>query len=250
LTRSRRKPTLHGLSRRFIAALVLLSIGIGALWVATPSGADLQQRVEALVRGRQARLLEASEVPNLLTQAVIATEDERFYANHGIDALGLARSLLYDASQGCLCEGGSTITEQLVKIVYLDGTDAGLHKPADIGLALKIGLTVGKGTILADYLSVIPTGRGLYGVEEAACVYFDRPVSELDLGGFALIAGMAQAPSLDDPRFDLEAAVERRAHVLAAMRREGYITDRQERETAAQAVMLASRSPESCTANR
>jgi len=89
---------------------------------------------------------------------------------------------------------GSTITQQLVKDVYLGGSDSGLNKLADMALALKVELRTSKPQILADYLSVVLTGYGRYGMANAACADFHRPLAELDLGQLALLAGLPQAP--------------------------------------------------------
>ena len=177
-------------------------------------------------------MLQPPEVPPLLSDAVIATEDERFYDNHGIDPVSIGRALRFDASHRCLCQGGSTITEQLVKDVFLNGSDRGPAKAADLAVALKLGLEMPKGKVLADYLSEIPTGRGLYGVPAAACVYFGLRIGGLSLADDALLAGMAQAPSAYDPRFDPTAAIRRRAEVLSAMVSEGYVSSQQATDAA------------------
>jgi penicillin-binding protein 1A len=155
---------------------------------------------------------------------VVATEDERFYSHHGIDSLGVARALLYDLTNACFCQGGSTITEQLVKDIYLNGSDRGYHKLEDVVLALKVEAVLTKRQIMADYLSEITTGFGVYGVSAAACGYFRAPLGDLTLGQYALLAGVTQAPSNYDPRFNPQAAQVRRSHVLAAMVADRYIT--------------------------
>jgi len=136
----------------------------------------------------------------------------------------VARALLYDVTNLCLCEGGSTITQQLVKDIYLGGSDRGRNKIDGMGLALKVERTLTKGQIMADYLSEITTGLGVYGVSAAACAYFSAPLGKLTLGQYALLAGVTQAPSIYDPRVNPEAAAARRAHVLQAMLADGYIT--------------------------
>jgi len=163
-------------------------------------------------------------VPQLLAQAVVATEDSRFYSHHGLDTVGLARSLVYDATNRCLCEGGSTITQQLVKQLYLNGSDRGRDKIIDMVLALKVEQVLSKQQIMAAYLSEIATGLGRYGVEEAACVYFHAPLSNLTLGQYALLAGVTQAPSVYDPTINPSAAEQRRSAVLRDMVNERYIT--------------------------
>src|SRR4029077_9386982 len=169
-------------------------------------------------------LLSEEEVPPLLAKAVVATEDERFYSHHGIDSIGLSRAVLYDASNLCLCQGGSTITEQLVKDVYLSGSDRGYNKVEDLVLALKVEGVLTKPQIMADYLSEITTGLGRYGVSEAACAYFNSPLSSLTLGEYALLAGVTQAPSIYDPTVNPDAAQIRRGQVLASMLADHLIT--------------------------
>jgi membrane peptidoglycan carboxypeptidase len=193
-------------------------------------------------------LLQPSEVPTPLAEAVIATEDERFYSNHGIDIVSLGRALWFDASHRCTCQGGSTITEQLVKDVFLNGSDRGPAKAADLAIALKVGLEMPKGQVLADYLSEIPTGRGVYGVPEAACVYFGLRIGELSLADDALLAGMAQAPSTYDPRFDPSAAIGRRSEVLSAMVSEGYVSLQQATEAGATPLIVGSGGYGQCSA--
>ena len=218
--------------------MIAVAAALGAAFL--PSPTDLQSRVQALVAARGDVLLQPSGVPTLLAEAVIATEDERFYSNHGIDVVSIGRALWFDTSHRCTCQGGSTITEQLVKDVYLNGSDRGPAKAADLAIALKVGLKMPKGQVLADYLSEIPTGRGLYGVPAGACVYFGQRIGELSLADDALLAGMAQAPSAYDPRFDPTAAFARRAEVLSAMVSEGYVSSQQ--ATAASATPLITRS--------
>lgn len=197
------------------------------VWTTTPSADDIQARVAALTTSYGVPLLSPGEVPVQLEEAVIATEDERFYQHHGIDSLGLARALLYDIVNVCLCQGGSTITAQLAKDVYLGGSDQGRNKLTDLVLALKVERVISKRQIIADYLSEIPTGLGRYGVTSAACAYFRAQLKDLTLGQYALLAGVTQAPSLYDPTVNPDAARERRTEVLTAMLADHYITAQQ-----------------------
>jgi penicillin-binding protein 1A len=229
-----------------IGLVVVLLLGAGVLWVVTPSAADLQTRLTGDLAPEGAALLAPDEIPALLAKAIVATEDERFYQHHGIDVVGLGRAALYDISHLCACQGGSTITQQLVKDLYLNGSDRGLSKLADMALALKVELQFSKAMILADYLSEVPTGYGLHGVSQAACAYFGRPLAALDLGQIALLAGMPQAPSAYDPRFHPRAAAARRSEVLGAMVSEGYITATQ--ATAAGREPVTSTAGSACTA--
>ena len=218
-----------------IAALVAPSAA--TLWTWTPSGTDVQARVSRLTESYGVPLLTENQVPKLLAEAVVATEDERFYSHHGVDSLGLARALLYDAANLCLCQGGSTITAQLVKDVYLGGSDRGYNKLEDLALALKVERILNKQQIMADYLSEITTGFGIYGVTAAACAYFRAPLQSLTVGQYALLAGVTQAPSLYDPTINPGAARERRSEVLTAMVSDKYISAAQASTANAEPVL-------------
>jgi len=211
-----------------IAVLVgFFAPSAATLWIWSPDASDIQARVVLLAGSNGLILLGEDEVPRLLADAVIATEDERFYSHHGVDSIGLARALLYDAVNLCLCEGGSTITQQLVKDVYLGGSNAGYNKIEGLALALKAERVLTKHQIMADYLSIITTGFGHRGVIEAACAYYRAPLQALTLAQYALLAGVTQSPSFYDPTVSPEAARARRAQVLAAMWSDGFITQAQ-----------------------
>lgn len=234
-------------ARRLAIALVVIAVvlvpSLATLWISTPSGTDVQARVGDFTRHYGAALLGPGDVPSLLAKAVVATEDERFYTHHGIDSLGLARAFTYDVSNRCLCQGGSTITEQLVKDVFLNGSDRGYNKLVDAVLALKVEGVLTKQQIMADYLSEITTGLGRRGVSAAACAYFQAPLPNLTLGQYALLAGVTQAPSLYDPTVDPEAAEQRRSEVLASMISERYITPAEALAANAEPVLVTSTQP-------
>lgn len=216
------------------------------LWVSAPSADDIQQHVVNATDAHGVVLLTEDEVPPLLAQAVVATEDERFYSHHGIDTIGLGRAFLYDATHACLCQGGSTITEQLIKDVYLNGSDAGYNKIVDMVMALKVERVIGKQRIMADYLSEITTGLSRYGVSAAACAYFHEPLSNLTIGQYALLAGVTQAPSLYDPTVNPTLAAVRRGGVLAAMLADKFITPEQAATANAEPVLTPGPAPTSC----
>jgi penicillin-binding protein 1A len=233
--------------RRLVIALLVFAVVLGpnvaTLWISTPSASDVQARVINFTRQYGVVVLGPGDVPSLLAKAVVATEDERFYTHHGIDSIGLARALTYDASHRCLCQGGSTITEQLVKDVYLNGSDRGYNKMVDAVLALKVEGVLTKQEIMADYLSEITTGLGRRGVSAAACAYFQAPLPGLTLGQYALLAGVTQAPSLYDPTVDPEAAEQRRSEVLASMISERYITPAEALAANAEPVLVTGTQP-------
>jgi penicillin-binding protein 1A len=225
--------------RRLLVGQATVVVLIAALaWAGTPPTGDLQTRVAALAKAGRGTVLSPDAVPPLLARAIVDTEDERFYSNWGVDVIGLARAALYDAAHLCLCQGGSTITGQLAKQVYLGGSDAGLAKGADLVLAFKISLGSSKAQVLADYASVVPTGAGQLGMAGAACADFHLPLKSLDLGEAALIAGLPQAPSAYDPVLHPDAARARREEVLDAMVGEGDITGPQAASAAAEPVTL------------
>jgi penicillin-binding protein 1A len=232
---------LRRLALSLVAIVAFVCPSLVTLWVATPSADGIQQKLRDRTAQLGVILLKEDEVPPLLADAVIAIEDESFYSHHGIDSIGLARAGLYDVTNFCLCQGGSTITEQLVKDVYLGGSDRGYNKLEDLVLALKVEWVIDKRQILADYLSVITTGLNRYGVSSAACAYFHAPLRSLTLGQYALLAGVTQAPSFYDPTYDPEAAATRREHVLAAMVADNMIS--REQAAAANAEPVLSQGP-------
>ncbi len=242
--------------RRLLAALAVAAalplaaavVIAAAAWIATPGVGDLQARVASLAAARGSTVLAPGTVPPLLSQALVATEDERFYQHHGIDVIGLGRALLFDVSHGCLCQGGSTITQQLAKDVYLNGSDAGLNKVADMALALKVELHFSKAQILADYASIVGVGIDRYGMATGACAYFGVPLDGLDLPQAALLAGMPEAPSAYDPLAHPNEATARRAHVLDAMVSENDISAAQAAAAAAAPLVSPAAGPATCGA--
>jgi penicillin-binding protein 1A len=228
------------------AVVALAAPSFVTLWVSTPSADDVQQRVLDATTEHGVVLLTEDEVPTLLAQAVVATEDERFYSHHGIDTIGLARAFLFDATHFCFCQGGSTITEQLVKDVYLKGSNEGYNKIVDVVLALKVEQRIGKRRIMADYLSEITTGSNRYGVSAAACAYFHKPLTDLTIGQYALLAGLTQAPSLYDPTVDPDLAALRRSGVLASMVAHNLITPEQAATANAEPVLARGPPPTTC----
>ena len=228
---------LRRLALGLAAVFALFAPSAATLWILSPDASDVQARVEALVASYGVPMLGENDVPPMLAEAVVAIEDERFYSHHGVDSIGLGRAILYDVTNLCLCQGGSTITQQLVKDVYLGGSDRGYNKLEGLALALKVERVLTKRQIMADYLSEITTGLGHRGVTEAACAYYRAPLHSLSLGQYALLAGVTQAPSIYDPTVNPDAATNRRAQVLSAMSTDGYITQAQAQAANAEPVL-------------
>src|ERR1700686_2770853 len=121
---------LRRLALTLVALVAVVVPGMVTAWVLTPSAADVQQRVRERTVTLGVVMLREDEVPKVLAQAVVATEDESFYSHHGIDSIGLGRALLYDASNFCACQGGSTITNQRAKEWSPGGSARGRNKLA------------------------------------------------------------------------------------------------------------------------
>ncbi|MFQ3573667.1 MAG: PBP1A family penicillin-binding protein [Thermodesulfovibrionales bacterium] len=164
-----------------------------------------------------------SKIPENLKNAVIATEDSRFYKHKGIDYIGIGRALIKDIIHGSLKEGGSTITQQLAKILFLTPEKTLKRKVREAQLAFKLESELSKDEILELYLNRVYLGHGAYGVEMAAQRYFGKSVSNLTLPECALIAGLIKAPNTYSPFNDLVKAKDRQEVVLMRMEEEGYI---------------------------
>jgi penicillin-binding protein 1A len=170
-----------------------------------------------------------SEIPADLKNATVAIEDQRFYKHNGVDLTGIFRAAVKDITQGAALQGGSTITMQLVRNLYL-GND--LHtfrqKIIEAKLAVEYEKRHGKRSILTSYLNSVPYGtvggQTALGVQAAARIFFDKPASQLDLQQAALLAGLPQAPSQYNPFRDAAVARQRRNEVLAKMAQLHYIT--------------------------
>jgi penicillin-binding protein 1A len=162
-------------------------------------------------------------IPAHLKNAVIAVEDSRFWQHKGIDYIGIGRALVKDIMSASLKEGGSTITQQLTKIMFLTPEKTIQRKLKEAQLAIKLEKELSKNEILELYLNKIYFGHGAYGVEMASRLYFGKPVSQVTLPEAALLAGLIKAPNAYSPYNNLVRAKERQEIVLMRMEAEGYI---------------------------
>lgn len=167
--------------------------------------------------------LRYEQLPKPLVQAFLAAEDDRFFEHSGVDMAGLARAVVVLATTGEKRQGGSTITMQLARNVYLTNERSFSRKFKEIFLAQKIERELSKEAILELYLNRIFLGARAYGVGAAASVYFGKDVDELTIAESAMIAGLPKAPSRDNPLSNPERAKNRRDYVLRRMRELGYI---------------------------
>jgi len=164
------------------------------------------------------------QVPPLLINAVLAAEDKSFYTNPGIDLLGIARAAWVDLLTGRKAQGASTITMQVARNYFLSPHKTFTRKIKEILLAFKIARTLSKKQILELYLNKIFLGNHAYGFEAAAHIYYGKALDKLSLPQLAMLAGLPQAPSLDNPINHPKNAQARRHYVLTRMRDLGDIT--------------------------
>jgi penicillin-binding protein 1A len=172
----------------------------------------------------QRTLIPLSKVPQNLQDAVLATEDVRFYKHWGIDFLGVFRAFLMNIKAGRVVEGGSTITQQLARNLFLSRDQTLSRKVREALLSLQIERNFTKKQILEMYLNQIYFGQGAYGVESASRTYFGKHAQDMTLAECAMLAGMPKAPTNYDPYKNPLAALQRRNKVLNNMAEEGFIT--------------------------
>jgi penicillin-binding protein 1A len=178
----------------------------------------------AIPAERNREVVSLARVSPWLRKATVAIEDRRFFDHEGVDLEGVARALLADLRAGEVVQGGSTITQQLVRNLYISSERTIQRKVKEACLALKLEQSWTKRRILQTYLNQVYYGNLAYGVQAASETYFGKPAKELSLREAALLAGLTQAPSAYDPFVARETALARRDQVLRAMLEEGMIT--------------------------
>lgn len=185
------------------------------------------------------------EFPPHLAQAVMAIEDRRFREHSGVDVRGIARAMVRNVSAGGVVEGGSTLTQQLVKILYLEPERTISRKMQEAVLATTLERQLGKDRILELYLNSVYLGSGAYGMPAAAETYFGKDVSELTLPEAAMLAASIQLPSQVNPIADLGATQNRGALVLSLMADQGRIEEAERDQALGQLAILAPEPPPS-----
>ena len=178
-----------------------------------------------------------SELPDHLIQATLATEDRRFYSHFGIDVLGTFRALVTNVRQGGVVQGGSSITQQLAKNLFLSNERTLMRKITEAFLAIWLEVNLTKDEILKLYLDRAYMGAGAFGVVAAADFYFDKDVRDLTLAESAMLAGLYKAPAGFAPHRNLAAARQRASEVLDNMVEAGFLTEGQ--------ILFAKRNPAS-----
>ena len=203
-------------------AVSRLKRGVGDTWFLAASGA----RWFRLDEHRQDVPL--SQIPAHLQHAFVAVEDHRFFKHPGVDPIALGRAVVRNLREPGTVEGGSTLTQQLARTLFLSNKKSYGRKAREAVLALMIDAQLSKEQVLELYLNRIYLSAGVYGVETMSRHLFGRPARSLTLAESALIAGLARAPAALSPWSNLEGAVDRSHTVLARMRQEGFITAGQE----------------------
>lgn len=178
-----------------------------------------------------------ADIPKTLTQAVIATEDARFFEHPGLDYIGMLRAALTNIRHGGRkVEGASTITQQLARSLFLSSERSYERKIRELILAYKMEAVSGKEQILETYLNQIYFGQGAYGVASAAQSYFGKDITTLTLAESAFLAGLPKSPSRFSPFTAYERAKRRQEHVLSRMEEAGFITTAEREAAAAEAL--------------
>src|SRR5437660_3400592 len=202
---------------------------------------------DASMKGGTRNQLSFKDLPPVLVHAITSIEDRRFFDHHGVDVFGVARALLRNAGDERMGQGGSTITQQLVKNTYLTPERTLRRKYAEAMLAFTLERRLSKEEIFALYCNEIYLGQrgafGVRGVDQAARVYFGKPLNDLSLAEAATIAGMIQGPSRYSPMHHADAARARRNTVLGAMARDGFITLDQAANAAQEPLVIADFDP-------
>ncbi len=240
--------------RRFaLAALLgfLLATGGTAFWVASLDVSKLEsplaqptfiydQKGNKVFQLSSSRIEPVSidKVPLKMREAIVAVEDRRFYEHQGVDAWSILRALAHDLKSGDFSEGGSTITQQLAKNLFLPTDKTIGRKFQEAAYAFKIELTLNKDQILEAYLNHIYFGEGRWGIQNAARFYFGKNVQGLSLEEAAMLAALPKAPSIYSPVKNKDKALERRNLVLSLMKEQNYISEPEYLKAKAQPINL------------
>lgn len=190
-------------------------------------------------RGQQLGVTRAEDVSPHLLNAIIATEDRRFYWHFGIDVQGTARALLVNMKAGETVQGGSSITQQVAKLVFFDNTRTLERKIKEIPAALALEWKFSKNEILSIYLNRAYLGAGATGFEAASERYFGKSAGKVTPAEAAMLAGLLRAPSRFAPTNDLARAQARAQTIVGLMEAQGYLTPQQAREALARPAQLS-----------
>jgi membrane peptidoglycan carboxypeptidase len=237
---------LRRLMTLVVVLVVLISLALGALLVVTPSVGN----APTLARQQDVShhsVYPGPPVPARFAAALVATEDHRFYSEPGIDPLAVAR-VVEAAVTGQGDQGGATLDQQLAKLLYTDGKSGVPVKAEQVGLAVKLYLSYSHPQILQMYADVAYFGHGYYGLSAASCGYFGIPSAGLSWPEAAMLAGLVQGPSTDDPILHFARARAREQHVLGRLVATGTLTQAQAVAAYGQPLHLVGGSGAACRA--
>jgi penicillin-binding protein 1A len=226
----RRHRILKRLAFTVVTLVVVIAIGIGALWVLTPSASEATQLASQQAK-QHGITYPGPAVPANFSRALVATEDHRYYSEQGVDPFAVARFVASKVTGNTSNQGGATLEQQLAKMLYTPvqaGFDAEVKQ---VVLAFKLNIAYSKQQILDLYAEVAYYGHGYYGLQQASCGYFGHPAKDLTVAQGAMLAGVVNAPSEDDPIDDPANARARLEHVIARMVAVGYLSGAQGQQT-------------------
>jgi membrane peptidoglycan carboxypeptidase len=215
-----------GVVKVVLILIVLVLAAVALLYAFTPSAAQATSLAQAQANERHIAY-PGPPVPQYFAEALVATEDHRFYTDPGVDPLALVRvtaSWITGHTDG----GGSTIDQQLAKNLYTSGDSSFPQIIEQVTLAVKLNRAYSRAEILRLYAEVAYYGHGYYGLQAASCGYFGRPPAQLSVVQAAMLAGAVNAPTYDDPLVYPAQARARLVHVIDRMAAVGYLTEAQQ----------------------
>ena len=214
------------MAKILFAVVLVVAAAVGLLFALTPSAGQATALTRAQAQDRHIAY-PGPAVPPYFAQALIATEDHRFNTDPGVDPVALGRVAI-NWILGRQDQGGSTIDQQLAKNLYTAGHSGFAEDLEQLALAVKLNQAYSRAQILRMYAAVAYYGHGYYGLDAASCGYFGRPPDRLTLVQAAMLAGVVNAPSYDDPLVYPRQARNRLVHVIGRMAAVGYLTQAQE----------------------
>jgi membrane peptidoglycan carboxypeptidase len=224
--RPRRRRIAVRIVKILLAVVLAFAAAVGLLFALTPSAGQATALARAQARARHIAY-PGPPVPRYFAQALIATEDHRFNTDPGVDPLAMGR-VVVSWVIGREDQGGSTIDQQLAKNLYTGGHSGFTEDLEQLAMAVKLNQAYSRAEILRMYAEVAYYGHGYYGLDAASCGYFGRPAERLTLVQAAMLAGVVNAPTYDDPLAYPRQARTRLLHVIRRMAAVGYLTPAQE----------------------
>src|ERR1700761_3564446 len=210
-----------------VAVVIVIALAFALVFALTPSAGQATSLVQQQAAERNTSY-PGAPVPEYFAQALVATEDHRFYSDPGVDPLALARVVVSWVT-GKEDQGGSTIDQQLAKNLYTSGQSDGLaQKVEQVAMAVKLNRTYSRAQILQMYAEIAYYGHGYYGLTATSCGYFGHLPAQLTLVQAAMLAGVVNAPTYDDPLTYPAQARTRLVHVIGRMAAVGYLTPAQQ----------------------